>query len=322
MTYALKSSPADSQLHTLAPEQVAAKFGLSREQLLSLLGNHAWPSLTYRVIKGAERDDVMLGILKRIDSGTMRIVGGNDNAVWEQGWGEILTQVKNKGFSPTILRPQYFDHHRIMRLNGEYVDGGDARFVYEYDQLLRRIVFSHYLKGTSKIVELGCGTGTSQLLLAELLPNAKLVASDWATPSQEIVRQIGAYTKRDIKPVNFNMLTLEGWENLEIDAQSTVLTVHALEQLGGGCTELLDRLVKAKPKMCLHFEPIVELYDENALFDYLAIKYHTTRNYLSNWLSTLRTLAKAGKVEIMEERRLAFGDRYHEAYSVIAWHPL
>jgi len=58
------------------------------------------------------------------------------------------------------------------------------------------------------------------------------------------------------------------------------------------------------------------------LFDYLAIRCHTTRNYLKNWLSDIRALEKSGKAEIIEEKRLQFGDRYHEAYSVIAWRPL
>jgi hypothetical protein len=80
--------------------------------------------------------------------------------------------------------------------------------------------------------------------------------------------------------------------------------------------------VAAKPKLCVHLEPVLELYDEATLFDYLAIRCHTTRNYLKNWLSDIRALEKSGKAEIIEEKRLQFGDRYHEAYSVIAWRPL
>ena len=173
-----------------------------------------------------------------------------------------------------------------------------------------------------KVVELGCGTGTSQLILAELLPRTQLVASDWAKPSQDIIRAIGVYIKRDIKPVCFNMLTLEGWEGLSIDSRSTVITVHALEQLGKSCDALLEALLKAKPLCCLHLEPVAELYDDGNPFDALALRYHKRRNYLDGWLSHLRELARKGKVEIMEERRLGFGDRYHEAYSVVQWRPL
>jgi SAM-dependent methyltransferase len=306
----------------VTPEFVAGKTGVTPAALSALLGRYAWPELAYRVIEGAERDDIMRGITDRIESVDLRVVGGNDNDVWERGWGEILAQVRSKGFTPAVLRPQYFDHHRIMRFDGEYIDGGDANFVYQYDQLLRRIVLTRYLKGAEKIVELGCGTGTSQLMLADLLPDAKLVASDWAKPSQEIIRAIGAHLKRDITPVCFNMLTLEGWDELTIDRDSAVVTVHALEQLGGNCTALLNTLLKARPRYCLHLEPVTEFYDPGSLFDALAIRYHRRRNYLDGWLTSLRALAAEGRIEIMEERRLGFGDRYHEAYSVVQWRPV
>lgn len=321
MTAALQKKPAEN-LKTVTREFVAGKFGITVAELNELLGDTPWPNLTYRVLEGAERDAIEQAIKGRIEKRDFRIVGENDNQVWVRGWGEILEQVEKQGFTPDVLRPQYFDHHRIMRFDGEYIDGGDAKFVYRYDQLLRRIVLAKYLKGQKKVVELGCGTGTSQLMLAELLPEAELVASDWSPPSQGIIRAMSDYLKRPIRPVCFNMLTLEGWDELTVDTDSAVVTVHALEQLGDGCRKLLDRLVASKPKLCVHLEPVLEFYDASIPFDDLVIRYHTTRNYLQNWLTDIRALAKEGKAEILEERRLQFGDRYHEAYSVIVWRPL
>lgn len=323
LTLQHKQANTEALDHIVSKEHVAGKFDMSVSELDSLLGSAAWPNLNYRIMQDQERDDVMLGILQRIDEGKMRVVGGDDNAVWIKGWGEILEHVEKNGFSPDILRPQYFDHHRIMRFDGEYIDGGDANFVYEYDQLLRRLTLSKYLKGQTKVVELGCGTGTSQLMLADILPEAELIASDWSPPSQGIVNAIADYKKRKIKPVCFNMLTLEGWDELEIDSQSAILTVHALEQLGGNCGALMEKLLAAKPKLCVHLEPVEEFYeDDKTLFDYLGQKFHTTRNYLQGWLSALIQHEQAGKVEIIDTRRLAFGDRYHEAYNVICWKPL
>lgn len=312
----------DSPKKQVTQECVAGKFGIPVAELSALLGSHAWPSLQYSVLQGQERDAIVQGIENRISSSNLRVAGNNDNEVWERGWGEIHDKIRTQGFSPAILRPQYFDHHRIMRFDGDYIDGNDANFVYEYDQLLRRIVFARYLRGAKKVVELGCGTGTSQLLLAGILPQAQLTASDWAKPSQGIVREISSYLKRDIKPVCFNMLTLEGFDDLGIDHASIVLTVHALEQLGSGCEALLTKLVAVKPQYCLHLEPVAEFYDESNPFDDRALRYHRRRNYLNGWLTRLRALQAEGKVEIMEERRLGFGDRYHEAYSIIQWRAL
>lgn len=322
MSLAHKKEPAEHlPTHLVIKEHVANMLGISESQLNDFLGDYVWPKLSYRVIEGMERDDIMLGILERIDAKGMRVVGNNDNEVWIKGWGEILEQVERDGFTPAVLKPQYFDHHRVMRFGGEYIDGGDATFVYQYDQLLRRLVLAKYLKGKKKIVELGCGTGTSQLMLAELLPDAELIASDWSPPSQGIIRAMSAYLKRDIRPACFNMLTLEGWDELDIDADTSVLTVHALEQLGGNCTALMDKLLEAKPEFCLHLEPVVEFYDDTNLFDWLGKRYHKARNYLDGWLTALKEHEKAGRVEILDTARLQFGDRYHEAYSVIAWRP-
>jgi len=308
--------------HPISPEFVASKFGISVSTLKSLLGNRVWPALSYRILEPAERDEVIRDLRKTIDSSTLRVSGSNDNAVWERGWGEIRDAIKAHGFNPALLRPQYANRHRIMRFDGNFIDGADADFNYTYDQLLRRICFAYYLKNASKVIELGCGTGTSQLLLAELLPDAELIASDWAKPSQELIRIMSAHLHRAIKPVCFNMLTLEGWDALSVDRGSCVLTVHALEQLGSHFETLLTKLLEAKPRFCLHLEPIIELYDENNPFDQIAIQYHKRRNYLSGWLTRLRELAKEGKAEIMDVRRLGFGGREHEAFSVIQWRAL
>lgn len=300
-------------------EFVAGKLGISVAGLERLMGDRPWPELRYRVVEGEERDALMLGILERTDHADLRVVGGNDNTVWERGWGEILQQVKDKGFSPEILHPQYLFHHGIMRFDGQYIDAGGTQFICDYDHLLRYLVLARHLQDATKVVELGCGTGTSQLMLAQLLPNAELVASDWAKPSQEIIRAIAEYTHHPIRPVCFNMLTLEGWDELNIDSDSTVLTVHALEQLGANHGPLLEKLLAARPKSCLHMEPVAEFYNKDSLFDVLALRYHKRRNYLDGYLTRLRELAAQKKIEITQEYRLGFGDRYHEAFNVVEW---
>jgi hypothetical protein len=306
----------------ITPGFVATKLGVSLEELQQLLRNRPWPRLAYRIVQGAERDGVIRHVLERIDTTDLRVVGENDPTVWERGWGEIRDRIRTQGFDLSLLSPQYFEQHRTLRFDGNYIDAGGSAFVTAYDDLLRRIVLARYLEGATRVVEFGCGTGTSQVILADLLPHAELVAADWAAPSQDIIRVLATHMKRAVRPVRFNMLTLEGFDKLAIDHATAVVSVHALEQLGGNWEPLLARLLEVRPKLCLHLEPILELYDESLLFDFLAAKYHRRRNYLHGWLSRLRELAAAGKVEITEERRLGFGDRYHEAYSVVTWRPL
>jgi hypothetical protein len=68
-------------------------------------------------------------------------------------------------------------------------------------------------------------------------------------------------------------------------------------------------------------EPLVELYDEQRLVDYLAIKFHRKRGYLEGFLTSLRKLQAEGRIEILEQRRFYFGSIYHEGYSYVAWRP-
>lgn len=260
-----------------------------------------------------DRDAVILGVLKKI-KGNFREPGVKH--VWETGWGEILERIRAEGFSPALLKPQYMNGDEVIRYNGEY-RYADAS--HDMDAAIRKSVIALHLKGEERIVELGCGTGLNQLLLAEICPEAELVAADWAKASQEIVREISAHLKRVIKPVNFNMFTLDGWDELGAEG-AAVLTVHALEQLGDDWGLLLTALRKAK--ICVHLEPIVENYNEENLFDFLAAEYHRARGYLTGWLPAIRELEKQGKAEILRSDRIRFGNRYHEAYSILVWKPV
>ena len=70
----------------------------------------------------------------------------------------------------------------------------------------------------------------------------------------------------------------------------------------------------------MHLEPIVELYDENDLLDYLAKKFHQKRHYLSGLLPYLKELEAEGRIVIDKVQRMHFGNFNHEGYTVLVWH--
>jgi len=280
-------------------------------------------SHSYRELTAAERDEVILSVVTSLEKNKFRVSGENDNTVWEKGWGEVLSTVKNSSqFSSDLLLPQYFKKETITRLFGDYVVSKDDNFEYNLDQAFRCAVFSKYLVGQKRIVEIGSGTGNSQYLLSQLCsPSTELVGSDWATPSLELLKAISDSVQRPIEPVLFNMLTLEGYDNLKIDSDTAVFTVHTLEQLGKSHKPLLDSLLASKPRICVHIEPIKELYDSTSLMDYLAIKYHDVRNYLDGWLTALKELQQDNKIKILEEKRIQMGNKFHDAYNLVIWQP-
>ena len=78
----------------------------------------------------------------------------------------------------------------------------------------------------------------------------------------------------------------------------------------------------ARRVLCVHIEPIVELYDECNPLDFLAGVYHRKRGYLEGFLPHLQALERKKKIELLEVTKATFGGIHHMAYSVIVWRPL
>lgn len=289
-----------------------------KEFIVENLPAESFSKLNYARLTLPDRDKIIHKVLKTLDSDMLLISGKNDPYRWEKGWGEVLADVRQKGFSLDLLQPQYF-YHDILRFNGDYIKVNSKSFEFDFYALIRRLIFKKYLATASSIVEFGCGTGTNLVLLAQLFPDKNLFGCDWAKPSQELLTIIAQELKAKIQGIQFNMLTLEGQEKLNIDKHTAVITMHAMEQLGASYQPMLDYLIAARPGICLHLEPILELYNPESLFDHLAIRYHEKRNYLQGLLTALKEQQAKNVIEIMDVRRLYFGSLFHEGYSLIVW---
>ena len=82
---------------------------------------------------------------------------------------------------------------------------------------------------------------------------------------------------------------------------------------------MLQYLLKNKPKLVVHLEPTIELYDENNLIDYLAIIFHRKRGYTQGYLTLLQELELKGVLEIIKVKRLEFGSTFMEGFTYIIW---
>jgi hypothetical protein len=298
----------------------AKRFALTLDEVSHLISDDELSGLIYEKLDQVENDKQVAIMVAKNKSTQFRVSNQESNPVWEKGWGEVYERLSNsKSIIEDILKPQYFDKGKFLRFEGQYIRTHSKDFEYRLDLLIRKITFYKYFSNVDAITELGCGTGNSLLLLNRLFPEKKLLGADWAVASQKLLRKIASATQANIHSVNFNMFTLEGKHRLNLDRNTALLTIHALEQLGSDFELLLTYIIKCQPIICVHLEPIMEFYQQGVPFDDVACDYHKKRNYLSGFYTQLKKYELEGQVEILEAKRLGFGGDYHEAYSLVVW---
>ena len=293
-------------------EDFAKSFGTTIDDLPRNLITET--DFRYKRLNVAERDELIQSILRKIEN-----VNPTAKLRWEKGWAENLQSFVDSGYRIEALIPKYIRPNQPVRLRQEYVIPCNVNFEHYYIEAFRLWLFRTYFQSVNSIYDFGCGTGYNLAVLARLFPDKKLYGLDWAEASQKIVCLIAKYHNMNIEARSFNFYTPN--DGLEIADNSAVMTFAALEQVGSDYESFLQYILKQTPALCVNVEPLYELYDENNLVDYLAIKYHGKRNYLNGYLSRLKQLESEGKIEILKVQRLYFGSLYHEAYSYVIWKP-
>jgi hypothetical protein len=272
--------------------------------------------LAHEVLRCAEREACLLEALKRTDSGGLAVSGPHRAGDWERGWTENLREFEQSGGAADRLVPKY-NRHSVLRLQGDYVRVADVGFEYGFYTALREFLFRRWFARCASVTEFGCGTGTSLLLLAQVLPSRPLLGCDWAEASQLILQRLAARTGQPIRGRRFDMFHPD--PALALGPDAGVLTSAAMEQIGADHGAFCDWLLAQEPAVAVHIEPLVELYDPRRLFDEVAIRYHRRRNYLSGFVPWLKARERERRLEILELRRTGFGSFFHEGYSVAVW---
>jgi hypothetical protein len=308
----------DGTRHVVDTDLLAAMVGARPDALppecATALAAH---DLGYDVLTGADREAQLLRALRGGEANDLAVAGPHRAHDWERGWNQNLREFEAAA-DPALLVPKY-NHHRVLRLRGDYVRVGHAHFEYAVYTALRHALFAKWFAGLDRVVEYGCGTGTSLMLLARQFPDLALCGLDWAPSSQQIVARLAGTLGRPLEAARFDMFAPTP---VTLGPRCGVFTSAALEQIGTRHEALLEHWLAAVPAVCVHVEPIHELYAEGALFDEVARRYHERRGYLRGFLPRLRELAAAGRIELLVERRTGLGSFFHEGYSVVVWRPV
>lgn len=273
----------------------------------------------YKILEGEEHDQVLLAVLKKIESDKQIIGAPERQDIWQKGWEENLRDFVESGYDLDKLVPKFIRPNEPIRLNRNYVMPSNPNFELDYFRVFRLWLFKKYLKEFDPIYEFGCGTGFNLAVLAQLYPEKKLHGLDFVPSSLELVNKISEVYGWNITGHLFNILSPD--ENFKIENNSAVFTIGAIEQLASNFEAFLQFLLKQSPELCIDLVPTIELYDESNLIDYLAIKLHRKRGYTENYLTRLKELEAQNRIEILKVRRPLLGSLYMEGYTYIIWRP-
>lgn len=309
-----------NELYEVTIEDFACSFGTTVDNIPDdCRGIINKTDFRYKILTGRERDQVLLQVLRKIGS-DQQIIGAKERqGTWERGWEENLQGFINAGYDLAKLVPKFIRPNQAIRLNQNYILPLNLNFELDYFSVFRLWLFRNYLKDFESIYEFGCGSGFNLAVLAGLYPEKKLYGLDFVISSRDLVSKIGEVYHWNMTGVLFNMASPDN--SFRIDDNSAIFTVGAIEQLAGKFEPFLDFLLECSPKLCIHVEPTIELYDESNLLDYLAMRFHVKRGYTEGYLPRLRELESQNKVEILKVKRLFFGSLYMEGYSCLIWRP-
>jgi len=302
-------------------QHFAERLGVDLEILEESWKGEALPELKYREI--SPEDQLRLEQEAAAAQDKMAALPSLDQKVdtWEERWGQLYAEICSTGVTMEKLRPKYFGG-RILRLDGRFINAFEENFEFNLHLTTLRALFQNYLDSVDRVVDLGCGSGTSLYLLAEMFPELTLYGGDWSPVSQKILSEIAARTGINISGFSIDLRNDLTEQPIPINADTAVISIHAFEQLGEDYGFALDLLLKNRPKIILQIEPIYEFYDPQVKMDHLAILHHDKEHYLKGYLTKLQALADEGRIEIRDQRRLFFGGAWHEAYSLLVWRPI
>ncbi len=272
---------------------------------------------SYHILDGAERDKVLLDIISIIDSGNLTIAG--DKAKWDYGWKEAFRRYSNTGDLDELV-PKYIRHGQPFRLFKNLVVSGEPQFELNWLRIFRKWLFRKWLSNVDTVYEFGCGTGYNLFALAEMYPNKILWGMDWVSSTAAIVNKAARENGWNLRGRFFNFF--EPDYRFDIEENSAILTMAALEQTGFEYIPFIEYLISKRPKICVHAEPIVEWYNPNNLVDYTGIRFMQKRRYWGGFPDYMYVLRDRGIIEILAEKRVNFGSLFIEGYSQFVWRPV
>ena len=274
------------------------------------------------LIEKEEKDKLIMFIIDKIRSDSQIIAAPERKMQWEVGWSENLQNYLSDRKNLRSLVPRYVRGGQPIRWNKSFYKTSDPNFELNFIQVLRSFLYGNYIKNRAESVyEFGAGTGHNLIHFAKMDPKLKLTGLDFTKSSVELLNKLAIDLSINLKGEFFDMLSPDEF-SIELPESAAVLTFGAVEQLGDKFTIFLNYLLAKKPRIVIHIEPIIELYDKSNLLDYLADWFQGKRGYTSRFLDAIKAAEKNRKVRLVHIKRLYFGSLMMEGYNLIIWEPI
>lgn len=185
----------------------------------------------------------------------------------------------------------------------------------------RKEILNFYIKqnidDSDTIVELGCGWGLNLWTILVNNPQKKLEGYELSENGLNVCKEINNHFNCN---VSFGNINLTKNSTFPILKNKSVFTFHVLEQLKYDTSVVIENILKSKPKMVLHFEPVPELYG-NTAHEKLVKHFINYMDYQDNLLTTLKIFEKEGRITIVDSKRLHFAANPFFETCLIKWIP-
>lgn len=308
----------NDSVKTLSVQDFESAFGEKLSPYVSeRISNY---SFQYTEFTPEENESLLIKIVETLLNPNIILSGEHRLDQWEAGWGENLDLFLRNPENLDLIIPKYFNKYGAVRWNSRFIRPIAEKFECHSLAIIIDWLFDKYVRDVSAVYEFGCGTGHNLLRVRGVNKYASLCGLDWAEASQNIIERLALHKiDHNIKAKRFDYFNPDDSFNLEQD--SIVYTVASLEQVGARWKSYIEYILRKRPKLCIHIEPVAELLDQTQFIDYLSIEYFKKRNYLDGFLDGLRQLEKEGKAKIHRAQRTHIGSLFIEGYSVVVWSP-
>ena len=266
-------------------------------------------------ISGLARDNLIFSILKRLKEDKQKVGAPDRIDDWEAGWSDNLERFKRSGSLADIV-PRFVRHGHPVRWQQDFYAPDDPDYELRFIEWLQKDVIAPWFKECHTIHEFGAGTGLNLVALSDVYPDKLLYGADYSEHSVDLVNAISEKTYRHMHGKLFDMRRPDATYPLR--SGDGVLTFGAIEQLAGDFRAFIEFVLSRKPRVVVHVEPVIELYDEQHFVDWLAIQFHQQRGYTEGLLPFL---SEDPRIKVLEVRRSYVGSLMMEGYTRIIWQP-